>query len=374
MNSIFYKSSRLGQAGFSLIETLVAVAIGLILIGGVYQVFLTSDTGYRYNEQNSRLQENSRFLVDYIAREARMAGYYGCSGIEFYSSLLNTSSSDYAEFTYDFGEAVYGLEASGTTWVDDSGTVDPTLAVDAAGLGITNPISGSDILVLRGVDPHTEINVTSQQSSMSAPLSVPSGLDSSGVLDGAGGEILMATDCEEATVFQSNGYDDSTGALTHSLGSSVSGVPGNTTDSFGHIYGSDSLVFFPRTVIFYTRLNSDGEPSLYIKSGNSSVQELIAGVENMQVLYGQDTDNDKNVDSFVTANNVSDWEDVLAIRVGLLLRSPNEIAKKGFDTATYNVNGVDVDPIGNGTSVTPADDRRLRQVVVTTAGLRNRLP
>jgi type IV pilus assembly protein PilW len=365
MKRQYYCCLRLNQKGFSLIELLVAAAVGLILMGAIYQVFLTSDTAYRYNEQNSRLQENSRYIGEYIAREARMAGFYGCAGVESYDDTLNGD-----DFVYDFGEAIYGLEANGGTydWIDSTGDIDPTDST-SSGLGLGSPVTGSDILVLRGVDPDVEIEVIGDMPSTSADFKVTAGL--SGILNTGGGDILMITNCVQAMAFQTASYNDS-GNLVHNTASSA--TPGNWTKDLGDAFEDGADVYIPRTVIIYVQNNTDGDPSLYVKSGTSPTAEVISGVETMQVLYGLDSDDDQNVESFVTADSVTDWQDVLAIRVGLLLRSPKEIAKKGFDTSTYDVNGTTIDPIGNGTPSAPVDDRRLRLVLVTTMGLRNRLP
>ena len=360
---------RLNQNGLTLAELLVATAVGLILMTGIYQIFLSSDTGYRYNEQLSRLQENGRFVLDLISRDARMADFWGCAGqTDSYTSILNSS-----DFIYDFDEAIHGLESTGTnTWADDSGTVDPTSTGSSSAMGLTAPLSGSDILVLRGVDPNVNIEVTHLMTSVSAELQVTPGLSSDGLLDTGGGDILMITDCTEATVFQSVGYTDSNGNLVHNTGGSVS--PGNTTNEFGHTYDEDAEVLMIRTVVYFVRANAAGEPALYRRIEAGPAEELIAGIENMQLLYGEDTDGDRNVDVYRTANNVNDWSDIVAIRIGLLVRSPQEIAKKDFDTANYLVNGTTIDPQGNGSPAAPVDDRRLRQVFTTTIGIRNRLP
>jgi Tfp pilus assembly protein PilW len=64
------------QAGLSIIELMVALVLGLLLMTGVLQVFLASKQTFATNEAISRLQENGRFGLDFIARSARMAGYF----------------------------------------------------------------------------------------------------------------------------------------------------------------------------------------------------------------------------------------------------------------------------------------------------------
>ena len=65
------------ERGFSIVELMIALLLGLILLGGVIQVFLSSRQTYNANEAMSRMQENGRFALEFIARSARLAGYTG---------------------------------------------------------------------------------------------------------------------------------------------------------------------------------------------------------------------------------------------------------------------------------------------------------
>ncbi len=77
MNSIRQYPSQFGwrQRGLSLVEILVALTISLFLIAGVIQLFIGSKQTYRFNDAQSRLQENGRFAIDRMAWDIRMAGY-----------------------------------------------------------------------------------------------------------------------------------------------------------------------------------------------------------------------------------------------------------------------------------------------------------
>jgi len=66
---------RSSQQGFSIVELLVAVVISMLLLTGVIQVFFSSKQTYASNEAASRLQENGRFALEFIAQSARHAGY-----------------------------------------------------------------------------------------------------------------------------------------------------------------------------------------------------------------------------------------------------------------------------------------------------------
>jgi len=63
------------QSGLTLVELMVAMTISLILLGGVYQLFLGSVGTYKTRDELGRLQENCRYAMDLLAQNVRMAGY-----------------------------------------------------------------------------------------------------------------------------------------------------------------------------------------------------------------------------------------------------------------------------------------------------------
>ncbi|SNS26974.1 PilW family protein [Pseudomonas segetis] len=63
------------QSGLSLVELMIGMALGLILLLGVIQVFLSSRQTLAVNDAMSKLQENGRFGLEFISQSARIAGY-----------------------------------------------------------------------------------------------------------------------------------------------------------------------------------------------------------------------------------------------------------------------------------------------------------
>ncbi len=87
----------------------------------------------------------------------------------------------------------------------------------------------------------------------------------------------------------------------------------------------------------------------------------------MQLRYGIDTDGDRAADRYVKANGITDWDQVISVRVGFLMRSGQEVLRGPLDTAQYDIDGDSVNDFD------PLNDRRLRLVMSTTVGVRNRL-
>lgn len=67
--------SRHKQQGLSLVELMVALALGMVLMAGFVQIFMSVRSTYAINEASSRMQENGRFALEFISQHARMAGY-----------------------------------------------------------------------------------------------------------------------------------------------------------------------------------------------------------------------------------------------------------------------------------------------------------
>src|SRR5438876_6476035 len=64
-------------AGLTLVELMVAMTIGLVLIVGATQVYVDSSGAYRVNETTARLQENARYVLSVLEPDIRMSGYWG---------------------------------------------------------------------------------------------------------------------------------------------------------------------------------------------------------------------------------------------------------------------------------------------------------
>lgn len=96
-------------------------------------------------------------------------------------------------------------------------------------------------------------------------------------------------------------------------------------------------------------------------------QTLIEGVENMQILYGVDDDTSDNISNatrYLRAGNVTDWNAVISIRIGILVNSIDTLSTTD-DTATYDL-------LGQGT-IAAKGDRMRRRSHTSTITIRNRL-
>ncbi len=356
------------QRGVTLVEMMVALVISMLISLAAIQLFLASSQSYRLHEALSRTQENSRFAIRELQYEGRMAGYTGCASEIV--SWLNTGKAGYVDSLMGL-HAITGWEAAGTApgstldltsgstgaqdWINGTG--------DALPDGVT-PIPGTDVLV---VNRAVEVPVA-MQGNPGGPANV--------LLLGSGAEQLNAGDKVIAVLSDCSGGElwQVHGAVNGNRLTKISGgaAPGNSAaagQAFKFPYDDQATLYVWENRIYFIRANaSTGEPGLYLRrvvgSGSGRVDEIVEGVEQMQVLYGIDTSGDGYADQYETAASVNDWNDVVSIRTALLLRSDPGAATVSNTEPRYNL---------IGTQLIAPDDRRLRRIATITIALRNRL-
>jgi len=342
MNRIFPNATFRRQRGVGLVEIMISLTLGLIVTGAIIQIYLTTK---RQNDMQTSLtgrQESSRFAAQIIQRDAQMAGFRGC--LRDLGTVVNTLNNS-ANFLYDYGQHVVGFD-------------------NAGGLpaSITNVVAGTDVLTLRTVDD-TDVTLTAGMATTTAdPLTV-AGLDPAPFADG---DIALIADCSGAAVFQVNAYDPASGAVEHV----AAGTPGNATLNLGRRFGAGAQVYRMRTTTYYIRESANGTgPALWRRVGLEDPQELAEGIENMQVLYGEDTDGDQSPNDYRTAAAVTDWTQVVSLQVALLAAGTQDRVADA-DPRTFDLLGEVVDPTDGGNV---ESDGRLRRVLSFTVALRNRL-
>jgi type IV pilus assembly protein PilW len=328
------------QAGMTLIELLIALLIGAFLLGGILQIFLGTKQSYRMAEGLSRMQENARFAMDLIGQDIRMAGFRGCNSQTPITNNLNSAT----DFFYNFNNSLQGFEATSDPG-DSPETWSPTMETTK----ITEPLGGSDVITIRRASGDGNLVTAHASGSDDLTLADATGLSANG--------LVVAATCEGSDAFQITSITGT--VLTHNAGA---GTPGNATQPLSRSY-ADGQVYPIATVSYYVRLTADGLPSLYRRINSSAATELVEGIEQMQILYGEDTDAtpDGTPNYYTTADQVTNMANVVSIRLSLLVRTLDDNLAAEPQSYTYN-----------DTTTTP-DDRRLRRVFTTTIAVRNRL-
>jgi type IV pilus assembly protein PilW len=74
-NSALIRGNFHSQRGFSLVEIMIAITLGIILLGGAIQIYLSSKNGYRLQEGIAGMQENGRYAIRVLRENILKAGY-----------------------------------------------------------------------------------------------------------------------------------------------------------------------------------------------------------------------------------------------------------------------------------------------------------
>ena len=184
--------TRQYQQGLSLIELMIAITLSIFITAAMITLFVNSKQNYRLNENMSRLQENARFAVSFIARDLRMADYRTC--------VTADRRADAIAGTNDLG------------------------------------VNGSDTVTI----------------------------------------IWQTNDC-------------------------------GTTPAIN-------------TTVYTIGNGSSGAPALY-RSVNGVNTELVEGIENLQILYGEDTDNDDVPNYYVDSASITNMQQAISVRLTVVART-----------------------------------------------------
>jgi type IV pilus assembly protein PilW len=318
--------------GFSVVELMIALVITLILLGGISQIFLSSKKSFTVQDTLGRMQENGRFAVDMLTADLRRAGYWG--GNADISQITGTLGPVDDDGTCVIGDTTWGRMIESRIYgLDDTN----------AGYACLTGYAQGDALVLRFASPW-----------------VPGGTTMKEQADHPDNEnkIFLRSSLFGGRIFQ--GRD--AGAQQNDMDLDIS-TPANpaerVSELIAHAYyiGSTAASQCPGTNVPTLRrvdIGNNGQP-------NSS--EIALGIEQLQVRYGVDADDDNTVDQFLNADAVADWDNVIAARMWLLTRG--ECPETGFtNTNTYTMGDVVYDP--------DPDDGFRRQLHQSTVYLRNR--
>ena len=343
------------QRGLSITELMVSVAISMAVLSSLVYVYVGSRAAYRTNEALARVQETGRFALEWISRDLREAGYMGClsrgASITIYSNPKPT--------TLPTGAGVFGHE-------DGAGFTNPTTIARVRG----------DVVLVSKLEVTSRTYLTEDSDVVNANIKVAD--NCTGFKPG---EFLVVTDCERAAVFTSTSVGNQsncpgTNSTTVVHAGSSNGGADTSSHRISPAFRAQSRAFVARfgggPSGYFIGNNRAGRPALY-RFGGTSAEEVVENVEDLDFLFGADTNGDGAVDAYLTAAEVTaanQWDRVFSVRVSLVAVSTEAVANSG--SQVIYLRDTDGDTVAD--AQTSAADRRLRQVFTTTVALRNRLP
>lgn len=384
--------------GLSLIELMIALAIGTLLVLGLVEVFAASRAAYQMSEGLARVQENGRFAMDYLQRDLRMAGHFGCVndqarfltappgyGTTFVTAAQRAAGNfDPAPDPLDFHVSIEGYEANGTApgatlSLPQSGQWNGTPALPGYIQSLKPaPMPGSDVIVLRYLSPEG-VPVTTFTAGASATLVVEKARWDAVIASGVTNPGLLGIgDCLNATVFNASQVAHAGANTTITIGTGGLNLSDFSPDRY---LQGQAMLYRAESLVYYVAINvTTGQPALYrarftaapgAANFGSNPEELVEGIENLQLIYGLDhqADLSKPPSGYVSTQNVASaipvdrWRRVGLVQVAFLSKSVNPALA---DSAAQK-------PRLLGVGITPPNDRSYRTVYESTISVRNRL-
>lgn len=306
------------QKGFSLVELMVSMAIGLVILLAIVSMLVSSSQTQKEVQSSSDIEENGGYSIKTIYDELRHAGYFGHyfqSSPTTPASLPDPCATDATALLNAMAIAVQGYRAtSSTNRPDISSTSCQTLYLPNANL---NP--GSDMIVVRRADTsvlsgtpvsnevYLQANVSSAAIQFgSSSASVPSTTADNGVVSiyNRSGATTSAADTRKlhVTLFF---------VAPCSVGSGTNGICTSSDDTIPTLKRLDLTASSGLTAMVIT--------------------PVAEGVEYMKVLYGIDTDTSTNSQTgmvgsgvpstYSNAPTLSQWTSVMSVQVWLLVRT-----------------------------------------------------
>ena len=361
--------------GLTLVELLVAMTLGLVIIGSVIGVFSGNRRTSQLNAAMTNMQENARFALNTIASDIRMAGHQGCldaNGAPVEVIANNAPTTDLSR------TAISGAV------IDTAAEWKPALTIGTGTRAFTPPtvnaaVPGTHAIALQFGGPQMSFLEDGQENGGVADSTLPLDL-ADPLLVGVGDAVIVST-CERGEIFEVTGITTNSDRVQLQHGATA-----NTRASFGEAYGINDThgavrVMPLSTNIYYIgdtgRENASGEPirALYQQSApfvtaNPPV-ELVQGVENLRLSFAIGSGGGRL--RYVTSDDTSyDPSRVRGVRIGLMMTSIDPIAAD-VDANTYVLAGQPIAPSATSSDgTTYKADKRFRLVFNTTVKVRNR--
>ncbi len=370
--------------GFSLIELVLSMVLGLTLATGVAQIYAGSAITERDREARQRIQENGRFAMNFLSQEIRMGAYLGCLGSIQGSSVNNILDTPPATFQPHYG--IQGWEATATNPGVINNSADKVALVASNTAEWSTGEAGHVIPAFNAVPNSDIIRIWGAAGTPGAVTSITRGVTASIQAESAAGiaanDFLLISDCEQADFVQAcvvtaDAAPATTSTITFSTACNPGNVASSTISSLTSTPGRAEVIKLQGTIFYIGKRGgrATNSPALFRRqlSATGTVaasEELVEGVESMQILYGINLDRDArhSVDTYVPANLVTDFSRVISVRISLLMQSVEEGSVPAPQPYTFN--GVAYDG-GGGNGALPVDTR-VRRVFTNTISVRNR--
>lgn len=362
---LYPMNQKLENAGYSLIELMVTMLIGLIILNGVFQIVIASKRSSIDHQEISYIQENARFALDIISRDVRMAGYLGCANRN--TQQVNVITNDVMGFIGTAGIVGFDNESGKQQFPEQYRDL---VKEKTDSLMIRRGEYEQEFLV-REQNPNTQtislwashdfdkdqplamVDASCRFSALFTAASLPGATE---ISHQASGNNCAATlrgqySCQQCS---EGGCPNQLVHASYPAGSRIMPLISNA-----YFIGESSLL--------------PGSPALKRQTLSvvggmltTQTEELATGIENIQLQYGVDVNDDGQITEYRAAHQMdvngdgiidnTDWQSVRTVKIELLLVSQSPAFT---EPQTVTFAGVDYTGLF------------MRQVVSSTIAIRN---
>ncbi|MDC8015652.1 PilW family protein [Tahibacter soli] len=382
------------KTGFSLIELMVAMILGLLVSAGIVALFTTTSRTNLVQNGLARMQENGRYVISRIASDLRMTSAQYCSNTSVGDAvstpngvqaplrapmlhIRNFTFPDWSGGNLSGGASValspryfmQGYDCDGSGCRPATPSVPTTIPVPGTADG--NRVRGSDVLTVRYLrNPGWFVSrcdfaskaMTVAPDALSTPLSVRNG------------DAVLVSDCSNANVFTAQVAGNVITPSSLATGAEIR-CPASASINDPRVVDGDPRLFnFTKdfvSVTYYLKVRTDGDPDhpgrvvpVLMRresdgEGGMREQEIAEGVERLDFLYGvedaagriaflnagevQGFTNCPAAPSGVAVEAGCGWRSVKSIEVHLLLNTVGDVGVAEVDTSyRYGIDGPEI--------------------------------
>lgn len=339
---------RPAAQGLSLVELLLALALGLVVILGLTQQYAGGRASAASLMGQADVQDAGRYALAFLRESAAAAGEFGCNGRAVrLMSVLNGGWDDLFEF--NLRRPVQGFDYRGdgaSTALDDWTPSLASLPRQISG-GTVNALAKGTGIRLERLAPGSDIIVFRRLKQPAFALAAGLAPDGDPIIrdtaDGRlrAGDVALVSNCEQAAMFRITGVvpaGPGQSVLEWAAGSGLYGNDGsrNLSESGqrygGATQGEGAQVAQVLTEIYFVGHGAGSrEAGLWRRSGASRPAELVAGIVDLQVWAGVD---DARHDGFDGPNRYLPFgalgDDALIRSISVAVTATREEATRRF--------------------------------------------
>ncbi|NMP14850.1 PilW family protein [Thalassotalea sp. Y01] len=257
--------------GFSLVELMISMALGIFILSITMATLASVNKQFNYQSTLGVINDTARFSFTLLEQDLKEVSYWQSlvemsqlSGSAFISTVTNSCHADSQDWARAIQQSVFATNDAPSDYL--------CVAEDDYLRG--------DILTLRGIKHELATAFDPNQ-------------------------LYLKTNIAQSRLYFGRDRSDTTNQLSNA----------SQHQTFSHsFYIGNSQI----------QCNEQPVPALYWQTSHRGFpikEELLTGVEHMQITLGLDNNDDNIVDQIVSPNNVANWRNVMHVTVDLLVRS-----------------------------------------------------